>query len=60
MKKRSLFGGIIAFLLITGIVGCQKDAQQLGFGLQPDSDLINVFTTDSVDIISFSELEPKK
>ena len=55
MKKLSLVGGIIAFLLITGIVGCKKEAQQLGFGLQPDSDLIRVFNTDSVDIVSFSE-----
>jgi hypothetical protein len=44
---------LVAIFLIVG--GCKKDPQQLGFGVQPGSDLINVFTSDTASIISYSQ-----
>lgn len=54
MKKHwLLLGGIVAIFF--ALQGCKKDPQKLGFGVQPDSDLINVFTTDTASVVSYSQ-----
>lgn len=46
---------LLLILLVAVFAGCEKTAQKLGFGIQPESDQIDVFKNDSASIVSYSE-----
>lgn len=51
-NRLQVFAMLMIFALLSG--GCENDPSEIGIGIQPDSDKLNVFYTDTLSVYSHS------